>query len=273
MDTVPPQRFRAIWISDIHLGTPGCQAEALLEFLRHTESDYLYLVGDIIDGWQLRKKWYWQQSHNDVVQKVLRKARKGTQVIFIPGNHDEAARQYLGLSFGGVTVQEEAIHITARGERLLVIHGDFFDAVVQYATWLAHVGDTLYQWLLSVNRALNSLRARLGLPYWSLSQYIKHKVKNAVAYIGEYEHALVREARRRGMDGVVCGHIHKAEMRMIDGVLYCNDGDWVESLTALAETSSGELKLLGWHDVLAWRRAASHAESGSQVADEPVFEH
>lgn len=277
METVSPQRFRAIWISDVHLGTPGCQAEALLEFLRHTESDYLYLVGDIIDGWQLRKKWYWQQSHNDVVQKVLRKARKGTQVIFIPGNHDEAARQYLGLCFGGVSVQEEAIHVTARGQRLLVIHGDFFDAVVQYAKWLAHVGDTLYQWLLTFNRALNSLRARLGLPYWSLSHYVKHKVKNAVSYIGEFEQALVREARRRGMDGVVCGHIHKAEMRMIDGVLYCNDGDWVESLTALAETSSGELRLLGWHDVLAWRAAAHDSDSTAPAVagplGTPVFEH
>lgn len=272
MDNTPTQRFRALWISDIHLGTPGCQAEALLEFLRHTESEYLYLVGDIVDGWQLRKKWFWLQSHNDVIQKILRKARKGTQVIFIPGNHDEAARQYLGLSFGGVSIQAEAVHTTARGQRLLVVHGDFFDAVVQYAKWLAYVGDTLYQWTLTFNRWLNSSRARLGLPYWSLSQYLKHRVKNAVSYITEFENALVREARRRGMDGVVCGHIHKAEMRVIDGLLYCNDGDWVESLSALAETTSGELKLLGWGDVLAWRQQAAAAEAQDVAShrDAPV---
>jgi UDP-2,3-diacylglucosamine pyrophosphatase LpxH len=250
MPVRPPRlRFRAIFISDLHLGTPGCQARALLDFLRHTESDYLYLVGDIIDGWQLKRRWYWHQTHNDVVQKVLRKARKGTEVVYVPGNHDDAARHYADLAFGGITIRAEAVHETARGIRLLVTHGDSFDAVVRCARWLAHVGDALYMLTLKLNRHFNAVRARLGLPYWSLSQFLKHKVKNAVSYIVAFEEALAREARLRGMDGVVCGHIHKAEIRDIDGVLYCNDGDWVESRTALVETTDGELRIVHWHDV------------------------
>jgi UDP-2,3-diacylglucosamine pyrophosphatase LpxH len=244
-------RFRAIWISDTHLGTPGCQARPLLEFLRRTESDVLYLVGDIIDGWQLKRRWYWHQSHNDVVQKLLRKARKGTDVIYIPGNHDEAARHYFGVAFGDITIREEAVHTTALGKRLLVVHGDMFDAVVQCSRWLALLGDALYTMTLKLNQHFNALRGRMGLPYWSLSQFLKHKVKNAVSYIGAFEAALAREARKRGLDGVVCGHIHKAEIRDIDGTLYCNDGDWVESLTALVETVHGELRILNWHEVLA----------------------
>jgi UDP-2,3-diacylglucosamine pyrophosphatase LpxH len=232
------------------LGTPGCQAKHLLDFLRHTESTYLYLVGDIIDGWQLQRRWYWQQAHNDVIQKVLRKARKGTHVVYIPGNHDEAARHFLDLAFGDIQIKPEAVHITADGKRLLVVHGDLFDAVVQCAKWLAFVGDRLYSFTLKLNRGFNHLRARLGLPYWSLSQYLKHKVKNAVSYITKFEHAVAHEAKLRGMDGVVCGHIHKAEIRAIDGVLYCNDGDWVESLTALIETEQGELRIITWKDVL-----------------------
>ena len=244
-------RFRAIWISDTHLGTPGCQARALIEFLRRTESRYLYLVGDIIDGWQLKRRWYWQQAHNDVVQKILRKARKGTSVVYIPGNHDEAARHYLGLAFGGIVICDEAIHTTADGKRLLVTHGDLFDGVVQCARWLALLGDALYTFTLKLNQHFNALRGRLGLPYWSLSQYLKHRVKNAVSYIVAFEEALADEARRRHLDGVVCGHIHRAEVRTIDGILYCNDGDWVESLTALVETADGELRILHWHELLA----------------------
>jgi len=253
LDAVPTQRFRAIWISDTHLGTSGCQAGRLLDFLRRTESDYLYLVGDIVDGWQLRRRWYWHQTHNDVVQKVLRKARKGTEVVYIPGNHDEAVRHFLDLAFGGIAIREEAIHRTAKGLRLLVIHGDMFDAVVQHAKWLAHVGDMLYTISLKLNHTYNAVRARLGLPYWSLAQFLKHKVKNAVSYITAFEEALAAEARRRNFDGVVCGHIHKAEIRSIDGVLYCNDGDWVESLTALVETLEGELRIVHWHDLAAAR--------------------
>jgi UDP-2,3-diacylglucosamine pyrophosphatase LpxH len=244
-------RFRTIWISDLHLGTPGCQARLLLEFLRHTESDYLYLVGDIVDGWQLRRRWYWPQTHNDVVQKVLRKARKGTAVTFIPGNHDEFGRHFLSLSFGGIEIRDEAVHTTADGRRLLVIHGDLFDGVVQCARWLALLGDQLHVFILELNRWLNALRARLGFPYWSLALYLKHKVKNAVSYITDFEKAVAQEARRRGLDGVVCGHIHKAEIREIDGVLYCNDGDWVESLTALTESATGELRIVDWRSVSA----------------------
>jgi len=242
-------RFRTIWISDTHLGTTGCQAERLLDFLRCTESDYLYLVGDIIDGWQLRRRWYWHQSHNDVVQKVLRKARKGTAVVYIPGNHDEAVRHFLDLAFGGIAIRDEAVHTTARGLKLLVTHGDLFDGVVQYARWLAYLGDQLYTLSLRLNHWLNAVRARLGLPYWSLAQFLKYKVKNAVSYIVAFEEALAAEARARHLDGVVCGHIHKAEIRDIGGVLYCNDGDWVESLTALVEKPDGTLEILHWHEV------------------------
>ena len=240
------QRYRTVWISDVHLGTPGCHAVALLEFLKHFESDHLFLVGDIVDGWQLRRNWYWPQAHNDVVQKLLRKARKGTQVVFIPGNHDEFARRYLGHNFGGVDVAEEWIHETADGRRLWVTHGDLFDGVIQCARWLAHLGDSAYGVTLRINQHLNSLRARLGLPYWSLSRYLKFKVKRAASYVGDFEMAVAREARKRGAHGVVCGHIHHAELREIDGITYANDGDWVESLTALVEHADGRLEIIEW---------------------------
>jgi UDP-2,3-diacylglucosamine pyrophosphatase LpxH len=240
------RKYRTIFISDIHLGTPGCQADALLEFLRDNESEYLYLVGDIIDGWQLRRRWYWPQAHNDVVQKLLRRARKGCKIIYVPGNHDEFARHFVGHQFGGIDVQEEAVHVTADGRRLWIIHGDYFDAVVQHARWLAYVGDHLYDLTLRMNRHLNSLRARLGLPYWSLSAYLKDRVKKVVSYVNSFEEAVAAEARRRGHQGVLCGHIHRAEMRTIDGVLYCNDGDWVESRTALVEHADGRLEMLVW---------------------------
>ena len=239
-------RYRAIFISDIHLGTRGCKSEMLLEFLRTTESQYLYLVGDIVDGWRLRRSWYWHQSHNDVVQKLLRKARKGTQVVLVPGNHDELARDYVGMQFGGVWVLGETIHVTADGRRMLVLHGDAFDGVITYARWLALLGDHAYTFALWMNHGLNRLRVALGFGYWSLSAYLKDKVKGAVSYISAFEVAVAAEARRRGADGVICGHIHKAEIRDIDGVLYCNDGDWVESCTALVEHWDGRLEILTW---------------------------
>jgi UDP-2,3-diacylglucosamine pyrophosphatase LpxH len=244
----PDERFhyRTIWLSDIHLGTPGCQALFLLDFLRSHRADTLYLVGDILDGWRLRKGWYWPQSHNDVVQKILRAARKGAHVIYVPGNHDALSRQFIGLSFGGIQVVEDAVHVTARGLKLWVTHGDLFDAVMQHARWLARLGSWLYEVLLKLNRWMNAVRLRLGMPYWSMSQYLKHQVKNAVNFISQFEQIMAQEARRRGCDGVVCGHIHKAEIRDIDGVLYCNDGDWVESMTALVETFDGELELIRW---------------------------
>jgi UDP-2,3-diacylglucosamine pyrophosphatase LpxH len=243
-------QYRAIWISDVHLGTAGCQAKYLLDFLKHNEADKFYLVGDIIDGWQLRKRWYWPQSHNDVVQKLLRKARKGTEVIFIPGNHDEMARQFFGMNLGDIRIEEEVVHVMADGRRLWITHGDLFDGVMQYAKWLAYVGDTLYTFILWVNRWFNKVRSRMGLNYWSLSQYLKQSVKNAVSFIADFEQIMAREARIRGCDGVVCGHIHKAEIRMIDDILYCNDGDWVESLTALVEDMNGELRIVHWPIIL-----------------------
>ena len=239
-------RYRTIFISDLHLGTPGCQADALLDFLKVHPSDNLFLVGDIVDGWQLRRKWYWPQSHNDVVQKLLRRARKGCRVTYIPGNHDEFARQFIGHHFGGVEVLKEAVHTTADGRHLWVIHGDYFDAVVQRAKWLAYLGDNLYEFTLRLNRHLNSMRARMGLPYWSLSSYLKQKVKTALNYVTDFEVSVAQEARRRGHQGVVCGHIHRAEMRDINGVLYCNDGDWVESRSALVENFDGSLELIHW---------------------------
>lgn len=255
-----PTRFRSVFISDLHLGTPGCQAEVLIDFLKHHPSDMLYLVGDIIDGWQLRRRWYWPQAHNDVVQKLLRCARKGCRVIYIPGNHDEFARQFLGQHFGGIEVMEETVHVTADGRRLWIIHGDYFDAVVQCAKWLAYVGDNLYEFSLRLNRHINSWRARLGLPYWSLSRYLKHRVKRALNFITAFEAAVAAEARRRGLDGVVCGHIHRAEIRMIDGVLYCNDGDWVESCSALVEHMDGRLEIVEWH-----RSQAPHEPSAAEA--------
>ena len=250
LNPAAPRHYRTLWISDIHLGTPGCQAKYLLDFLRHNESDTLYLVGDIIDGWQLRKGWYWPQSHNDVVQKLLRKARKGTRVIYVPGNHDSMARQFMGLAFGDIEVADEIVHVTATGKRLLVTHGDLFDGVMQHARWLAYLGDSAYTMTLVLNRWFNRMRTRFGYPYWSLSQYLKHKVKNAVSFISAFEKVMTEEARRRECDGVICGHIHKAEIRTIDGLLYCNDGDWVESLSALAETADGQLEILYWTECL-----------------------
>ena len=263
-------KVRTVRISDLHLGTPGCQAAALLDFLRHVECETLFLVGDIVDGWQLRRSWHWPQAHNDVVQKVLRKARRGTRVILIPGNHDEFARRYIGHNFGGVDVEEEWIHTTADGRRLWVTHGDLFDGVVQCAKWLAHVGDSLYEFTLRLNRHLNSLRARLGMRYWSLSKYLKLKVKRAVAYVGDFEAAVAREARKRGVHGVVCGHIHHAELRDVGGILYANDGDWVESLTALVEHSDGRLEIVDWSErVPATRRRA--ASMPDAVGAEPAL--
>jgi UDP-2,3-diacylglucosamine pyrophosphatase LpxH len=244
-----PRRWRAIWISDIHLGTRDCKTAYLLDFLKHNEAETWYLVGDIIDGWRLKTSWrYWSQAHNDVVQKMLRKVRKGARVVLVPGNHDEAFRDYAGMHFGGVDVELEAVHETADGRRLLVVHGDQFDGVVRHAKLIAMLGSWAYDVALAVNHWYNLARRMLGLPYWSLSAWLKHKVKNAVAFIASFEDEMIAEARRRGVDGVVCGHIHHAEIRDAGGVLYCNDGDWVESCTALVEDHGGSLRILRWAD-------------------------
>ena len=238
--------YRTVWISDVHLGTPGCAAEMLVDFLRRTDCDTLYLVGDIIDGWQLRKGWHWPAKHNDVVRCVLKQAKRGTRVVDVPGNHDEAMRDYVGLHFGGVEIAAEAIHVTADGRRLLVIHGDEFDGVMLYARWLAFLGDHAYTLLLKTNVWVNAVRRRFGKPYWSLSSHLKKKVKNAVQFISGYEEVVARAALERGADGVVCGHIHSAEIRQFGDVTYYNDGDWVESCTALVEHADGRMEIIDW---------------------------
>ncbi len=262
--------YRTIWISDIHLGTRGCNAELLLSFLRSTQSERLYLVGDIIDCWRLKRNWYWPQSHNDVVQKVLRKARKGTEVILVPGNHDEALRNYVDLEFGGIKVYKEHIHTTNDGRRLLILHGDEFDTVVRYARWLAFLGDYAYRFLLALNVPINVMRRRLGMPFWSLSSYLKLKVKNAVSYISSFEEAVADKARHMQVDGVVCGHIHHAEIRDIDGVTYYNDGDWVESCTALVENYDGTMKIVHWVNKTGQERLAATAIEPPQVSDTEI---
>ena len=243
-----PNHHRTLFLSDIHLGTPGCKADLLLDFLRNNEAQTIYLVGDIIDGWRIKRSWFWHESHNAVVQEILHKVRHGTNVIYVPGNHDEALRAYTGLGFAGIDISDEVIHRTADGRDLLVLHGDQFDSVVRYASWLAHLGDRAYGVALALNNWLHNTRRLFGMSYWSLSSYLKQKVKNAVEYISSFETAVARAARERGVDGVVCGHIHHAEMRDIDGILYCNDGDWVESCTALAENMAGQLTIMSWHN-------------------------
>ena len=237
----------------------------LLDFLRHHEADAIYLVGDIVDCWRLRRGWYWRQTHNDVVQKLLRKARKGSKIYYVPGNHDDVLRDYTGTHFGGIEVVNRVIHEAADGRRYLVIHGDEFDVVVRYARWLAFLGDSAYTMALTANTGFNAVRRRLGLRYWSLSAWLKLKVKNAVNFIGEFEQALVHEARRAGADGVICGHIHHVAMREVDGIAYLNCGDWVESCTALAEHPDGRFEILRWTgtNVVAMRPAAGGKEAAA----------
>jgi UDP-2,3-diacylglucosamine pyrophosphatase LpxH len=248
-ESVRTGRYRALWISDVHLGTRGCKARILLDFLRRNRAQYLYLVGDIVDFWRLRRSVYWPKEHQEVLDELLRIARNGTRVVFVPGNHDEALRRYAGLRMDDLVVVKHAIHTTADGRRFLVLHGDEFDVVVRHARWLAHVGDGAYTLLLALNNWFNVVRRSLGYPYWSLSSYLKLRVKEAVNFIGNFQEAVVRAARARGMDGVICGHIHHAAIEEIDGVTYCNDGDWVESCTALAEHANGRLEIVHWPTV------------------------
>jgi UDP-2,3-diacylglucosamine pyrophosphatase LpxH len=240
------KRYRALFVSDLHLGTKACRAEAFLDFMRVTEADRIYLVGDIVDFWRIKRGVYWPQAHNDILQKLLRKARKGTDLVFIPGNHDEALRDYCGQRFGGIAIERTIIHTGVDGRRYLVMHGDEFDVVVRYAKWLALFGDWSYALALWANTHFNVIRRFLGLPYWSLSAYLKQRVKRAVNYIGEFESALAMEARRRGAQGVICGHIHHAAMRQVGDVVYINAGDWVESCTAIAETDDGTFEIIRW---------------------------
>jgi UDP-2,3-diacylglucosamine pyrophosphatase LpxH len=239
-------RYRTIFLSDLHLGARGCQAQLMLDFLRHNEADTYYLVGDIIDGWRLKGGWYWPQAHNDVVQKLLRKVRRGAHMIFVPGNHDEFARQFLGLSFGGIEIKRNAMHVTADGRRFWITHGDEFDVVVRHAKWLALFGDWAYDFAIFINTHFNHVRRALGFSYWSFSAWAKLRVKNAVNFIGAFERELAAEAKKRGADGVICGHIHHAAIRDIDGVTYVNTGDFVESCSVAVEHDDGALEVVYW---------------------------
>lgn len=262
-------QYRSLFISDLHLGTKGAQAEALLEFLREHDAETIYLVGDIVDGWRLRSSWYWPQAHNDVIQKLLRKARKGARIVYVPGNHDEFLREFCGLHFGDIEIAETTMHDAADGRRYLVMHGDAFDLVVRHARWLAFLGDWAYVAALALSTRINVVRRRLGFTYWSLSAWAKARVKNAVSFIGRFEETLAAEAKRHGVDGVICGHIHSAAMRDFGGFTYINTGDWVESCTAVVEHRDGRMEIIRWQEfsrvlnasrtptiALPWRRAA-----------------
>ena len=268
-----PAAYRSVFISDVHLGAPGCQADLLLDFLRHISCQQLYLVGDIVDGWRMKRGWHWPQSHNDVIQKLLRLARKGAAVTYIPGNHDDRVRDFCGVHFGGIVVARDAIHQTADGRRFLVLHGDEFDAVVRLAPQLAFAGDLAYRAIVRLNTAVNVLRRRWGLGYWSLAAFLKSKVGNANRFVDDFERALAGEARRRGLDGVICGHVHKAQMRTIDGVTYINDGDWVESCTAVVEHFDGRLEILPWANIRSWSMidAGRRAKSPPSKVTEPAI--
>jgi UDP-2,3-diacylglucosamine pyrophosphatase LpxH len=257
------KRYRALFISDVHLGTRGCQADKLLDFLRWHDAETIYLVGDIVDGWALRSSWFWPQAHNDVVQKLLRKGRKGARLVYIPGNHDEFLRGYYGTHFGGIEVIEHAVHEGADGKRYLVVHGDMFDLVVTQARWLALLGDKAYEIALTANRLFNALRRVFGAPYWSLSKWAKHKVKNAVNYIGAFEKALATEAQRHQADGVICGHIHTPALHGEFGLRYVNCGDWVESCTAVGERHDGTFEIITWTKV----REAPYTETSDDAAN------
>ncbi|MCP8937370.1 UDP-2,3-diacylglucosamine diphosphatase [Alsobacter sp. SYSU M60028] len=246
MDDTATRHVRTLFVSDIHLGTRGCQPDLLLDFLKHHDADTIYLVGDIVDGWRLKAGWYWPQSHNDVVQKLLRKVRKGARVIYVPGNHDEFLRDYVGSNFGGIEIVEEAVHVTAAGQRILVLHGDKFDMVIRHAPWLAKFGDVAYDLAIWLSAHVSRARRRMGLPYWSFSAWSKGKVKRAVNFISAFQDAVVADAERHGVTSVLCGHIHQPAMERIRGVEYINTGDWVESCTAVAEHHDGRLELIRW---------------------------
>ncbi len=246
-----PTHYRSIFISDVHLGFSGCSAEYLLDFLRSTTCDRLYLVGDIIDLWQMKRRLYWPQAHNDVVRTILGKAKHGTRIIYVCGNHDELLRDFVGMTFGNLEIHDEFVHESADGKKFLVIHGDQFDAVVMHSRSIAMLGSQLYDWLIRMNTLTNRLRRKLGYPHWSLARAIKHKVKHAVNFISNFEAALAYAAKKHGVDGIVSGHIHHAEISTIDDIIYCNCGDWVESCTALVEREEGSIELIHWTEQAA----------------------
>ena len=256
-DGPPASRFRSLFLSDLHLGARHCQAELLVDFLESHEAEELYLVGDIVDGWRLKRAWYWPKAHNDVMQAILRKASLGVRVVYIPGNHDEFVRKFVGRQIRNVEVLEKAIHVTAAGRRYLVTHGDQFDVVIQNAKWMAYLGDRFYEAALTSNTWLNLVRSRLGLDYWSLGAFAKRHVKSFVNIVGQFETVVAQDIQRRGLDGVICGHIHHPVSRRMNGVHYVNTGDWVESCSAVAESSDGSLEVIRWTDRARtqWHRA------------------
>ncbi len=261
--------YRSVWVSDVHLGTRGCKAAYLDDFLAAIECDNLYLVGDIIDGWAMsRGTIYFPQEHVNILRRFLNKARKGSRVTYVIGNHDEFLRKYIedlaALGFGNIRIVNECVHRTADNKTLWITHGDLYDVVIRYHRWLAYLGDRGYDFLLWLNRHFNWLRAKFGVPYWSLSAYVKNRVKQALEFINSFEETLARECASRGYNGVVCGHIHKAVMKTVGGVLYCNDGDWVESCTALVEHDDGRLEIIQWH-IVSHDGAAKAATAAAAV--------
>ncbi len=258
------KKYRTLFISDVHLGSKGSQADALCDFLKHNTADQLYLVGDIIDGWRLKKKWYFPQSHSNVIRRILTAAKRGTKVTYIIGNHDEFLRAFLqfNVSFGEIAIRNRAIHHGEDGKRYLVVHGDMFDGLMRPSRkWLMFFGDHLYALLIGANTRLNALRRWLGMPYWSLSKALKTRTKRAMNYILNFEEEVAAYCRRKDLDGAICGHIHVAEMRTINGITYMNDGDWVESCTALAEHHDGRWELIEYHNSKEMALAPSKASA------------
>ena len=253
-------RLRSVFISDVHLGSRDCRAAELLAFLDGVDVENLFLVGDIVDLWSLRRTFYWPRQHGDVVRAILDRARAGTRVVYVPGNHDEDMRALCGSVFGNLQVCREFVHQTATGRQFLVVHGDDLDAAVKFSPWLARLGGGAYSLAMWLNRGVNACRKLFGLPFWSLANYLKPRLGNAVRYVDAYERAAARLAAQRGLDGVICGHIHRAGMRDIDGISYCNDGDWVEACTALVEDKNGRLSLWSWSQ-------AEQASAGKQVVE------
>lgn len=252
-------QYRTIWISDLHIGSTQCQAETLLDFLKHNDSEKLYLVGDIIDFWALSKKMYWPSDHNTIIQKLLRKARHGTRIIYVPGNHDENIREYDSYVFGDIVVKNSDVHVTASGQRFLVVHGDEYDSIARNHQWLAKIGSVGYDWLIEINRGIRLVRRILSVQsHFSLAAFVKFKVKNVVQFISDYEQSIVRTLKDEQLDGVICGHIHHAEIKQIEGFWYVNTGDFVESCTAIVEHYDGRLELIKWQlqEVPALHRSA-----------------
>lgn len=242
--------YKSVWLSDLHLGCKDCKADYLLDMLSKTQCETLYLVGDVIDIWALERRFSWPEKHNQVAHALLKKARTGTRVIYLPGNHDEKIKKYIGMTFAEIEIHQEMIHTTTDGKKLLITHGDVFDGDVCLGKWQSILGDILYDFLLFLNRCCFSIRKKMGWGYWSLAGYIKNKVKGASEAIKRYQNAAVQYAKKKGADGIICGHIHQPDVRIIDGILYCNDGDWIENCTLLAESADGSIELIYWTETI-----------------------